>query len=148
MICEYGAPDAPVILIRPVAEQDPDAAPCAMDAIRQLTERRFLLAAVTVGRWEHDLSPWEAPAVFQGERFGGGAAALLDEIARYCREKSRPCCIGGYSLAALFSLWAACETDLFAGVAAASPSIWFPGFIDYLSEHRIRSRAVYLSLGD
>jgi len=32
--------------------------------------------------------------------------------------------------------------------AAASPSVWFPGFIDYMKEHRPKSDAVYLSLGD
>nr|WP_294696317.1 esterase [uncultured Blautia sp.] len=34
------------------------------------------------------------------------------------------------------------------GVAAASPSAWFPGFIDYVKEHEIKSETVYLSLGD
>ena len=34
------------------------------------------------------------------------------------------------------------------GVAAASPSAWFPGFIDYMKEHEIKSKTVYLSLGD
>ena len=38
--------------------------------------------------------------------------------------------------------------DLFKGVAAASPSIWFPGFVEYMKEHELRSRTVYLSLGD
>ena len=56
--------------------------------------------------------------------------------------------IGGYSLAGLFSLWAAYQTDIFAGVAAVSPSVWFPGFIEYMKEHEIKSETVYLSLGD
>jgi len=40
------------------------------------------------------------------------------------------------------------QTDRFRGAAAASPSVWFPGFADYMKEHRIRTGAVYLSLGD
>ena len=56
--------------------------------------------------------------------------------------------IGGYSLAGLFALWAATRTDRFAGIAAASPSVWFPGFTDYLRANPVRSGAVYLSLGD
>ena len=48
----------------------------------------------------------------------------------------------------LFSLWAAYQTDTFAGVAAASPSIWFPDFLQYMKEHDIRTESVYLSLGD
>ena len=50
--------------------------------------------------------------------------------------------------AGLFSLWAAYQTDIFSGVAAASPSVWFPGFIAYMKEHEINSETVYLSLGD
>ena len=43
---------------------------------------------------------------------------------------------------------AAYQTDAFAGVAAASPSIWFPDFLKYMKEHDIRTESVYLSLGD
>ena len=56
--------------------------------------------------------------------------------------------IGGYSLAGLFALWAAYQTDAFFGVAAASPSVWFPGFAEYMRQNRIQSNAVYLSLGN
>ncbi len=56
--------------------------------------------------------------------------------------------VGGYSLAGLFALWAAFETDRFAGVAAASPSVWFPGFTDYVKGKELRAESVYLSLGD
>ena len=63
-------------------------------------------------------------------------------------EKNRKYYIGGYSLAGLFALWAACQTDIFSGVAAASPSVWFPGFIDYMKTYKIKSQNVYLSLGD
>ena len=63
-------------------------------------------------------------------------------------DKSRTYYIGGYSLAGLFSLWAAYQTDVFSGIAAASPSVWFPGFIEYMKEHEIKSETVYLSLGD
>ena len=56
--------------------------------------------------------------------------------------------LGGYSLAGFFSLWAAYQTDRFAGVAAVSPSVWFPGWMDFAREHSIRAQRVYLSLGD
>ena len=56
--------------------------------------------------------------------------------------------IGGYSLAGLFALWAAYQTDRFAGVAAASPSVWFPNFVEYMKNNEIKSNRVYLSLGD
>jgi predicted alpha/beta superfamily hydrolase len=56
--------------------------------------------------------------------------------------------LGGYSLAGFFSLWAAYQTDRFAGVAAVSPSVWFPGWMDFAHEHSISAPRVYLSLGD
>ena len=33
-------------------------------------------------------------------------------------------------------------------MAAASPSVWFPGFPEYAREHEILVPSVYLSLGD
>ena len=66
----------------------------------------------------------------------------------HCADRKKTYIIGGYSLAGLFALWAAYQTDVFAAVAAASPSIWFPGFVDFMKENEIRCKAVYLSLGD
>ena len=59
--------------------------------------------------------------------------------------------IGGYSLAAFFALWCMTETDRFSGVAAASPSVWFPGWIEHLEKWAGADTSkvpVYLSLGD
>jgi predicted alpha/beta superfamily hydrolase len=57
-------------------------------------------------------------------------------------------CIGGYSLAGFFALWAAYQTDMFMGAVAASPSVWFPGWIEYAQSHQVKAGSVYLSLGD
>ena len=56
--------------------------------------------------------------------------------------------LGGYSLAALFSLWSAYESEAFSGVAAASPSVWYPGWMDFVRSHTPKARKMYLSLGD
>ena len=56
--------------------------------------------------------------------------------------------MGGYSLAGLFALWAATQTNALYGVAAASPSVWFPGWPEYEAAHPIQAQRVYLSLGD
>ena len=56
--------------------------------------------------------------------------------------------LGGYSLAGLFALWAATQTNALYGVAAASPSVWFPGWPEYEAAHPIQTQRVYLSLGD
>ena len=47
----------------------------------------------------------------------------------------------------MFSLWAAYQTDIFSGVAAASPSLWYPDFVEYMEENKILTDAVYLSIG-
>ena len=65
-----------------------------------------------------------------------------------CSDSEKSYYIGGYSLAGLFALWAAHQTDVFEGVAAASSSMWFPGFTDYMKKTSVRTGAVYLSLGD
>ena len=56
--------------------------------------------------------------------------------------------LGGYSLAGLFALWASTQTDLFYGVAAASPSVWFPGWMEFEQQHPMQAQHIYLSLGD
>ena len=50
--------------------------------------------------------------------------------------------LGGYSLAGLFALWAATRTDTMYGVAAASPSVWFPGWPGYEAAHPIQTQRV------
>ena len=43
---------------------------------------------------------------------------------------------------------ASTQTDLFYGVAAASPSVWFPGWMEFEQQHPIQAQRVYLSLGN
>ena len=66
---------------------------------------------------------------------------------RYGREEV-PVILCGYSLAGLFALWSSCQTDSFRSIAAVSPSVWFPGWIEYLKDHQVKTDYVYLSLGD
>ena len=148
VIHEYGTPTARTVLIQPVDEHDLAGMEKEIESIRKLAEDEFRLIAVRIGDWNRELSPWHAPAVFGKEGFGADAAQTLADILKLCEDGSKTWIIGGYSLAGLFALWAAYQTDLFRGVAAASPSVWFPGFLDYMRENGIRSKAVYLSLGD
>ena len=91
------------------------------------------------------------------ESFGGNAAGTL----RFLTERGIPTLkqqfhlpenikiiLGGYSLAGLFALWASTQTALFSGVAAASPSVWFPGWMEFEQQHPIQAQCIYLSLGD
>ena len=152
----YGDERADTLLLQMTDDHDMELMERETAFIRDLTGgKSFCLRAVHVNSWNHDLSPWKAPAAFGSENFGDGAADtlayLLKELipdAEAERAAGRKIFIGGYSLAGLFALWAVCNADCFDGAAAASPSVWFPGFTDYLRESAVHARAVYLSLGD
>lgn len=147
IIREYGDPAARVILVQPVGQHELPLIDDEIVQIGQMTDRPFRYLAVQVENWNRDLSPWPAPAVFGDEDFGDGAEALLEEILPLCAEQDKDYIIGGYSLAGLFALWSACRTGVFSGAAAASPSLWFPGFSAYMKEKGLECETVYLSLG-
>ena len=147
-IREYGRQDAGTVLIQPVDEDDLEGMDREVARIREEAGEDFRLLTFRVQSWNHDLSPWQAPAVWGEEGFGDGAADTLREILKVCTDRSKTYYIGGYSLAGLFALWAVYQTDAFAGAAAASPSVWFPGFTDWMKERRPECGTVYLSLGD
>ncbi len=90
----------------------------------------------------------DALSVSDEEGFGEGARETLDRVLETASDAGKRYFIGGYSLAGLFALWAVYQTDVFAGAAAVSPSVWFPGFVDYMKEKEILTGKVYLSLGD
>ena len=145
---EFGNRDADIVLIQPVDAHDLEVIEREVSLIREFTKKDFLLAAFQVHDWNKDLSPWKAPAVFGREDFGEGAGDTLSEILNFCTDKTKNYYIGGYSLAGLFALWAVTRTDVFQGAACASPSLWFPGFEEYVRDHEILTENVYLSLGD
>lgn len=147
-VYQYGEKNASVILLQPVGEHDIAQMDEEVAAIHRLTKVEFGLLAVKVNDWNRELSPWPAPAVFGKEAFGEGAEGTLKTMLQLCQDRERKYYIGGYSLAGLFSLWASYQTDVFTGVAAASPSMWFPGFLPYMREHKVQTQTVYLSLGD
>ncbi len=147
---EYGNPDAGIVLIQPVDDHDMQIIENQVKLITDGTGREFCLKAFKVGDWNRDLSPWQAPPVFGKEAFGGEAETTLAETLKCCEDESKTYIIGGYSLAGLFALWASFKTDRFSAIAAASPSVWFPGFTDFMAEsgNTCSAKAVYLSLGD
>ena len=147
----YGNPDVQTVLIQLVGEHDLPFMEQEIREIKTLTDNAdFDMIAVKVDDWNNDLSPWAAPPVFGKEPFGDGAKATLDYLQREIISSfvGKSMFLGGYSLAGLFALWAAYQTDVFEGVAAVSPSVWFPRFEKYAMSNPIKTKAVYLSLGD
>lgn len=153
----FGDINSNIILVQMIERRGLSAIEREVDYINELApDRDFCLLAVMVDNWNDDLSPWEAPAVFGKDGFLGKAGDTFSVLMELLKEdilKERnlsevKMCIGGYSLAGLFALWCAYQTDIFDCVAAASPSVWFLGFYDYAKEKPIKTKAVYLSLGD
>lgn len=147
-----GPADAEVLLLQPVNDQEQRQLERQAALLAQSPHRRFALAAFGVEDWNGALSPWPAPAVWGDQAFGGRACQTLDFVTGKFLPAlpvhPRQLVLGGYSLAGLFALWAATRTDLFAGVAACSPSVWFPGWMEYLRGNPLQTDLVYLSLGD
>ena len=117
----------------------------------------FCLFAVQTADWDSELPPWDAPPVFGNRAFRGGAAKTLETVEReiipaleeaYGAREDRKWVIAGYSLAGLFALWCGYESDRFEAVMGASPSVWYPGWVEYARKHEPKAKAVYLSLGD
>ena len=153
----YGEAHTEYLLLQMTGEHELQNMDSEVEAIAQGSAHSFLFAAVPVKSWNDELSPWEAPAVWGKESFGGNAAGTL----RFLTEQAIPTLkkqfalpenvriiLGGYSLAGLFALWASTQTALFSGVAAASPSVWFPGWMEFEQQHPIQAQCIYLSLGD
>ncbi len=147
-----GQPDAGPLLIQPVNGQEEKLLDQEAELLAGQVSRPFGLAAFPVVDWNGELSPWPAPPVWKDQPFGGRAGETLEFLTGQLLPALSPLpgqvILGGYSLAGLFALWAASRTGCFAGVAACSPSVWFPGWGDYLDIHPLQTGLVYLSLGD
>lgn len=130
-----------------------------MYARRQTFCPEFTLAAISGLSWNHDMSPWDAPPVARNDTPCTGGAdgylrMLTEEIVPAVEElipgKVLWRGLAGYSLAGLFALYTLYQTDIFARIASASGSFWFPGFQEYVFAHEMKAapEAVYISLGD
>lgn len=151
----YVQPASRYLLVQPVDEHDLELLEQEVETIQVLAGQPFTLVAFKIEDWNQELSPWEAPPVFGKVPFGNGAEKTLAFVTNQLLPKllergidTEHCLLGGYSLAGLFALWSSCQSDMFEGIAAASPSVWFPGWIEYAKEKRPLADFVYLSLGD
>ena len=101
--------------------------------------------------WNRHLSPWPSERIFRkGDDFAGQADLLADDICEILRQINAggKLMCAGYSLAGLFALYLCSKTKIFDACISASGSLWYPGFKDYLIDHHVNCRFVYLSLGD
>ena len=103
----YGEAHAEYLLLQMTGEHELQSMESEVTAIAQ-SAHHFLFAAIPVESWNDALSPWEAPAVWGKQCFGGNAADTL----RFLTEQVIPTLkqqfelsenikiiLGGYSLA-------------------------------------------------
>ena len=150
--------DTEYILIQPVDENDISVLDNEVKHIEENTDRNFSLVAFKIEDWNSELTPWEMPLLRGKGNFGDGAAGTLEfikndlilAVSEYINieNKETKYILGGYSLAGLFSLWSGYQTDIFKGIAAVSPSVWYKGWIEYMEAEKPLSEKIYLSLGD
>ena len=145
------------VIIQPVDDHDLEGLEHEVEWIAGHTKEGFLLAAFKVNDWNHELAPWRAKAVFGKEDFGEGAGETLDFVTKglipelksqYDLKDDVKYIIGGYSLAGLFSLWCAYNTDVFEAVVGASPSVWYPGWMEYIYDKQFKIENLDMVSGD
>jgi predicted alpha/beta superfamily hydrolase len=153
----YTEPGSRILMLQGVDENDLSVLEEQIGLIRQNSLRPFTFVTFRIGDWNSELSPWPAPPVFGKTPFGSGAPGTLSFLEnelipearlRFGLPENCPVIIGGYSLAAFFALWASYKSCAFSAVAAASPSVWFPRWIEEAEKGRCSASFVYLSLGD
>jgi len=146
------------LLIQPIDEHDLEVLDNEVATVQSLTNKSFTLVAFEIKDWQSELTPWTSPAVFGKVPFGEGASATLSfikdtlipqlEQMELFDKNGMQCVFGGYSLAGFFALWSSYQTKLFGGIAAVSPSVWYPQWMEYAEKNRPLTTSVYLSLGD
>ena len=150
--------DTEYILIQPVDENDISVLDSEVKHIEENADRNFSLVAFKIEDWNSELTPWEMSLLRGKGNFGDGAAGTLEfikndlilAVSEYINIENKEIkyILGGYSLAGLFSLWSGYQTDIFEGIAAVSPSVWYKGWIEYVAAGKPLSEKIYLSLGD
>lgn len=119
----------------------------------------FNLVSIYDFNGDSDLSPWPATNVWKGQPpFAGKSDAhlkkieekLIPEVESHLSAPSQSKIMVGYSLAGLFAFWSLFHSRIFDRIACVSASFWYPGFMEYINEHKpqVQLNAVYFSLGD
>ena len=133
----YSQQEPEYLLIQPTARHESAAIDREMELIASHCGHRFVMAAFWVDDWALGLMPWHDDAVSRREAVGQHGTdtlryvcdVLMPWLGRHYGPL--PVVLGGYSLGGLFALWASCLCEGICGVAAASPSVWIEGWMEF-----------------
>lgn len=151
----YGNSEAEICILRLTGEHEKEQIEYELAEIRKSCHsNNWCIAYIPIDCWENELAPWaEADANSENNKSGANDTLrrIIDEIvsniSSRCQSDSQKYYLAGYSLAGLFSLWASYQTDIFEGIAAVSPSVWYPGWMEYIAGHKCLTNNIYLSIG-
>ena len=130
-----------------------------MDACKQVDCHGFNLVTISGLHWNQELSPWAVETVVsRDDRFTGGAPDMLSlltgeivpQVERLLDTPPTWRLLAGYSMAGMFTVWTAFQTDIFSRILSASGSMWYPGWLEYAREHELAAplQGAYLSVGE
>lgn len=137
-IIKYGETSEAVI-VKPLCEFERLLLADECNMIANASGKSFTMIAFEVE--QDNLRPEKSDATVQ---------FLIEELLPYIEENIRPrhLILGGYSLGGLFAMTASTKTNAFDAVFAGSPSLWIDGWNEYIEEHPVRARYIFMSLGD
>ncbi len=155
----YGNPSADIAIIRLLGAHESNIDGEIELLSKEASNRAWCVLAVEIENWEYEMSPWpthiktsndmsEYDNTGAGEKLNSITERIIPEYEAEYPNSERVYILAGYSLAGLFSLWASYQTDKFNGIMAASPSVWYPGWMEYIKENDCKANIVYLSLGN
>ena len=150
----FGSETPKILLVQSSARHENGMLEAEVAQLAALTDQPFLLVTIELEDWTIDLMPWPDGNISRDPEAGKHGQETLGFILKDLipeleqRYGVLPVILGGYSLGALFALWASCQTDRFCAVAAASPSVWIHGWLPFAKKNRPMADAIYLSLGD
>lgn len=130
-----------------------------LEACQQVGCEGFNLVTISGLHWNQELSPWPVETVVsKNDNFAGEAGQwlplltdeVLPQVERLLDAPPAWRMLAGYSLAGLFAVWAAFQTDLFTRILSASGSMWYPGWLEYAAEYQLVAdvQGIYLSVGE
>jgi len=151
-----GVDGTPVVYVNCLSEKDGEA---IWRACHGCVCKPFSLVATYDFDFDACLTPWPAEGVRRGQQpFAGGAEEhlrwLLDYVVADVEHKMTGnvaySALAGYSLAGLFALWTAWQTERFCRIGCVSASLWYPHFIEHIKSAKPKRmpECVYFSLGD
>ncbi len=148
-------PNCPIIYLNNFAEDGNKV----YDNLMARHNYDFTLVNIAKLDWNHDMSPWNIPALSKLDTPCTAGAddylqLMIDEIIPCVEDKRelKPSWRGlvGYSLAGLFAIYSMYKTDMFARFASMSGSLWAPNLIHFINDNEIVAtpECLYFSLGD